>query len=115
MASVTMRSLSGGDVGAVDVDGRRGRVGAGDDRRLTAAQRHGRGVVHVHAVLEHPPGHRAVHRAGVEVGQAESTGHRTAGARLARAGGAVHGHHEPEGPVVVGGVLGVAHGAAAYR
>ena len=30
------------------------------------------GVVDVDALLEHPPGHRAVHRAGVEVAQAEA-------------------------------------------
>ena len=48
-------------------------------------------VVHVDAVAQHPPGHRAVHRAGVEVAQPEPVGDAAGRARLARSGGAVDG------------------------
>ena len=71
---------------------RQGRVG-----------RDGVRVVHVHAVGEHPPGHRAEHRAGVEVAQTELGGDAARGAGLAGAGGSIHGNDEG------------AHGSAAYR
>ena len=79
-------------------DGDRGvlGVGAGDQHRLVGVGRDGLGVVGVDAVLEHPPGHRAVHRAGVEVAQPEPRGDAAGRARLAGPRGAVHRHdHAP--------------------
>ena len=78
-----------GDVVAVHRDGRRERVGAAREAWLPAACGHRGRVVHVDAVAQHPPGHRAVHRAGVEVAQPEPVGHAARGAGLAGSGGAV--------------------------
>ena len=68
-------------VGHVDPVQRDGRGRAGRSRaraRAPGARRATRGVVDVDAVVEHPHGHRPVHRAGVEVAQAEAPGDATA-------------------------------------
>ena len=80
-----------GDVVAVDGDRRR-RAGRcrSSDLGLAHAGRHRVRVVHVDAVAQHPPGHRAEHRTGVEVAQPEPVGDAARRARLAG----------PEGPSI---------------
>ena len=53
------------------------------DDRLIAARSNGLGVVHVHTLLEHPPGHRAIHRTRVDVVQAQALRDSPRSARLA--------------------------------
>src|SRR6185437_693383 len=70
------------------------RVRTGDDDRLNARGRHGLPIGNVHAVVQHPPRHRAVLSAGVEVAEAESARHTLGHARLTRAGRPIHRDHD---------------------
>ena len=83
-----------GDVVAVDGDRGRERVGAGLDDGRGGERRDGVGVSHVDALAQQPPRHRAEHRAGVEVAQAQPLGDPARGARLAGARRAVDGNDD---------------------
>ena len=83
-----------GHVDPVEGDRRPQRVGAGLQLRGVGVCGHLVHVVDVDVVLQHPPRHRAIHRTGVEVAEAEPVGHGTAGARLARARRTVDGYDE---------------------
>ncbi len=83
------------DLGAPD---RRGHVGAGDeaaavgvevDRVLRGQPAEPRALVHRHAVAQRKPGQRPVHRARVEVSEAESLGEPARDGALAGPGGPV--------------------------
>ena len=84
-----------GHVDAVDHDAGAARVGADQDLGLGHPGGDRAGVVHVDVVPQQPPGHRAEHRAGVQVAQTESRGDAARGAGLARSGRAVDRDDEP--------------------
>ena len=73
------------DVDAVHGDRRGLGVRGGAQHRPVSQRGDGRGIGDVHPAVEHVPGHRPVHRPGVQVVQAQRAGHAPAGAGLAAA------------------------------
>src|SRR6476661_9083026 len=92
-----------GDVGAVDGDRRRVGVGSDGQRKALCGSGDRVGVGEVDTLVKAPPRQRTVHGAGVEVAVAEGTRDLLADARLAGAGGPVHGDDE-SGQVLHGGL-----------
>ncbi len=93
-----IRYLAGPDrdrnVLAVYVDLRRSRIGHYREARFAKPGQHGCRIGDVDAVTEHPPGQRPVHRAGVEVVQAEIERDPAGCGRLARPCRAVDGNDQ---------------------
>ena len=97
----------GGDVDAVDPDVLLGRVGADLDGQAARALGHRLRVGHVHVVLEQPPRHGPVHRAGVEIPQPEGRSRPPRGTRLARSRRAVDGDRRDLVPPAVSAASGL--------